>query len=193
MNKDTTKDVKDIDKKEQKRLERKKEKKERKEKLKNKVPKQVVIKRIVLLVLIIIWAVFVFGFSSQTGNESSGLSRMIAEIFFKTEEALAIAEPIIRKLAHFSEYALGGVLMYLLIDTYNYSKKTKFFLTLFLGVWYAAIDEIHQTFVPDRSGNIRDVLIDTLGFTFGIGFTLICLKIKSKFSKKEKNVKVKED
>ena len=181
MNKDKTKDVKDLDKKELKRLERKKEKKER--------PKQVAIKRIVLLVLIIVWAVFVFGFSSQTGNESSGLSRKIAEIFFKTEEALAIAEPIIRKLAHFSEYALGGVLMYLLIDTYNYSKKTKFFLTLFLGIWYAAIDEIHQTFVPDRSGNIRDVFIDTLGFSFGIGLTLIYLKIKNKIlSKKDKKV-----
>ena len=194
MNKDKTKDVKDLDKKELKRLERKKEKKERKEKLKNKVPKQVAIKRIVLLVLIIVWAVFVFGFSSQTGNESSGLSRKIAEIFFKTEEALAIAEPIIRKLAHFSEYALGGVLMYLLIDTYNYSRKTKFFLTLFLGIWYAAIDEIHQTFVPDRSGNIRDVFIDTLGFSFGIGLTLIYLKIKNKIlSKKDKKVKVNSE
>ena len=80
--------------------------KKNKEKVKNNVPKNIVIKRIILLVLIILWAVFVFGFSSQTGNESSGLSRKIAELFFKTEEALAIAEPIIRKLAHFSEYAL---------------------------------------------------------------------------------------
>ena len=139
-----------------------------KEKVKNNVPKNIVIKRIILLVLIILWAVFVFGFSSQTGNESSGLSRKIAELFFKTEETLAIAEPIIRKLAHFSEYALGGLLIYFLADTYDYSKKVKILVSLFLGIWYAAIDEIHQTFVPDRSGNVRDVLIDTLGILFGI-------------------------
>ena len=175
MNKNKTKEVNKIDRK------------EKKEKEKNKVPKELVIKRIVLLVLIILWAVFVFGFSSQTGDESSGLSRKIAELFFHTEESLAIAEPIIRKLAHFSEYALGGMLIYLLIDTYNYSKKTKLLLTLFLGIWYASIDEIHQTFVPDRNGNVKDVLIDTLGFSCGIGFTLLCIKIKSKFSKKVEN------
>ena len=109
--------------------------KKNKEKVKNNVPKNIVIKRIILLVLIILWAVFVFGFSSQTGNESSGLSRKIAELFFKTEEALAIAEPIIRKLAHFSEYALGGLLIYFLADTYDYSKKVKILVSLFLGIW----------------------------------------------------------
>ena len=167
--------------------------KKNKEKVKNNVPKNIVIKRIILLVLIILWAVFVFGFSSQTGNESSGLSRKIAELFFKTEEALAIAEPIIRKLAHFSEYALGGLLIYFLADTYDYSKKVKILVSLFLGIWYAAIDEIHQTFVPDRSGNVRDVLIDTLGILFGICIALVYLKIKNVIINKKKSNKKDEN
>lgn len=179
-----------LEKKERKRALRKEEKRKVKEENKRnqKVDKKTAIKRIVLLVLIIIWAVFVFNFSNQTGEESSGLSRKVAELFFHTEEALAIAEPIIRKLAHFAEYALGGFLMYLLVDTYPFSKKKKFIITLLLGIWYAAIDEIHQLFVPARSGTIRDVCIDTLGFTSGILFTKFVLflgnKIKTKKSKK---------
>ena len=184
---DNNKETK-LEKKERKRLLRKEEKRKIKEANKNKVDKKTAIKRIILLVLIIIWAIFVFNFSNQTGEESSGLSRKVAELFFHTEEALAIAEPIIRKLAHFSEYALGGLLMYLLVDTYPFSEKKKFIITLLLGIWYASIDEIHQLFVPERSGSIKDVGIDTLGFIFGILFTkfMIFLKNKTKirFSKK---------
>ena len=161
---------------------------------KNKVPIKLAIKRLVLLVLIILWAFFVFGFSSQTGEESSGLSRMIAELFFKTEEALAIAEPIIRKIAHFSEYALGAVLMYLLADTYPYTTKKKFLIVLFLGIWYASIDEIHQTFVPERSGNIIDVCIDTIGFVTGMGLTIFYLNMRNKLKlKKEQKIMKKKE
>lgn len=179
--------TKDIDKKELKKQQRKKEKKERKEKQRNKIDKKTGIKRIVLLVLIIIWAVFVFGFSSQTGEESSGLSTKIANLFFDSEEMIKIAEPIIRKLAHFSEYALGGTLIYLLIDTYEFTNKKKFLISLGIGIWYAAIDELHQTFVPNRSGNIIDVCIDTLGIIVGILFIKLVLMLINKI--KNNNIK----
>ena len=38
------------------------------------------VKRLILLVLIVIWAVLIFGLSGQNGTESSGLSRKIVEI-----------------------------------------------------------------------------------------------------------------
>lgn len=168
--------------------------KELKKKQRNKVDKRVAIKRIILLVLIILWAWSVFGFSSQDGDESSGLSRKVAEIFFHTEEALAIAEPIIRKIAHFTEYALGAVLMYLLADTYDYTTKNKFIIVLILGIWYASIDEIHQTFIPGRSGNIKDVCIDTAGFLFGMCLTILFLNIRNKMrlNKKQKIEKLEK-
>lgn len=168
--------------------------KELKKKQRNKVDKKIAIKRIVLLVLIILWAWFVFGFSSQDGDESSGLSRKVAELFFHTEEALAIAEPIIRKIAHFIEYAFGAVLMYLLADTYDYPTKNKIIIVLILGIWYASIDEIHQTFIPGRSGNIKDVCIDTSGFLFGMCLTIIFLNIRKnmKLKKRKKIEKVEK-
>jgi hypothetical protein len=43
-----------------------------------------------------------------------------------------------------------------------------FILPFLIGVLYAVSDEIHQTFVPGRAGQLRDVLIDSCGVLAGI-------------------------
>ena len=53
--------------------------------------------RIVLFLLIVAWAVLVFYMSSQVGEESSGVSRKIAELFTKDENRLEIVEKCVRK------------------------------------------------------------------------------------------------
>lgn len=143
--------------------------------------------RLFLVVLIIFWTIFVYGLSHQTGTESSGLSRKIAGIFFKSEEMIDTFEPIIRKLAHFSEYVLGGFLFYSLFSTYTYTIKQKSIISLALGIWYASLDEIHQLFIPGRSGNVIDVGIDSLGVLFGILFSIVFYKIIQNI-----NIKLKE-
>ena len=40
------------------------------------------------------------------------------------------------------------------------------FIAVFLSFIYALSDEYHQSFVPNRSGNIIDVLIDSMGIFF---------------------------
>ena len=59
------------------------------------IPKSVKIKRIIFLILIVIWALFVFNLSSQTGSDSSGLSRWIVELFTKDEAIINIVEPYV--------------------------------------------------------------------------------------------------
>ncbi len=158
---------------------------------KEKVDKKILITRIILLILIIIWAVVVYSLSNQSGTESSGVSRKVAEVIFKEEKMVEKAEPAIRKTAHFSEYSVGGVLFYMLFSTYNFSKNKRMFISLGLGIWYAALDEIHQLFIPGRSGSIRDVCIDSAGFLFGIILIRIFFKIievlKNKFIKRKTN------
>ena len=46
--------------------------------------------------------------------------------------------------------------------------RADFALPFLTGVLYAVSDEIHQTFVPGRAGQIRDVLIDSCGVLAGI-------------------------
>ena len=66
--------------------------------------------RVILIILIMLWTCLIFSFSSQDGGESSGLSRMVVEFFVKDPELVNKIEPYARKIAHFSEYGLGGVL-----------------------------------------------------------------------------------
>ena len=84
----------------------------------------------ILIIFIIIWAVFVFYMSNQQGSDSSGLSKKITAIFFKTEELIEIVEPVIRKLAHFSEYAVGGILFISLCLTYDWTLKKQILSSL---------------------------------------------------------------
>lgn len=135
------------------------------------------LKRLILLVLIIIWAISIFGLSGQNGTESSGLSRKIVQIFTKNEEIVDMVEPYIRKVAHFSEYGLGGILFTLLFSTYNWKDRKIILISIILGIWYASMDEIHQLLVDGRNGSIVDVYIDTLGFSTGVCGIMAILKI----------------
>ena len=142
-----------------------------------KVSRKVVITRIILLLFIIIWAFIVFNFSSQNGEESSGVSRKVVEVFVKEEVLADKVEPYVRKFAHFSEYGLGGVLFISLFSTYEWTDRKKITLAIVLGIWYAGLDEVHQLMVPARHGSIVDVYIDTLGFSTGVLLLLLLIKL----------------
>ena len=60
--------------------------------------------RIILIVLILLWMWMVFGFSSHDAGTSSRLSLTIARFLVKDEAKALEIQPIIRKLAHLSEY-----------------------------------------------------------------------------------------
>jgi len=145
------------------------------------------IMRIVLIIFILIWMRIVFGFSGDTGEVSAGLSTRIAMLFSKKENVILVLEPIIRKLAHLSEYALGGILFYGLFLTFNISSKKQVIFSVLIGFLYSVTDEIHQLFVPGRSGKIEDVVIDTLGVILGVCLLLFIVKIVQTY--KSKNYK----
>ena len=138
---------------------------------------KVKILKVILIILIILWTCLIFLFSSQDGGESSGFSRKFVEFFIKDPEVVDKIEPYVRKLAHFSEYGLGGVLFVSLFSTYTWTDRRKIATSILLGVWYAIMDEIHQVMVPGRSGALKDVYIDSLGIITGVIGMLIVIKI----------------
>ena len=138
----------------------------------------------ILIILIILWTCLIFLFSNQDGGESSGFSRMFVEFFIKEPEIVDKIEPYVRKLAHFSEYGLGGVLFISLFSTYDWSDRRKIITSISLGVWYAIMDEVHQLMVPGRSGALKDVYIDSLGIATGVIGMLIVIKIFEKLKNK---------
>ena len=136
-------------------------------------------RRILLTAATLWWMGLIFGFSADTAEESAGLSarvcRFLAERFVKGFESMSPADQdriteslqlFVRKGAHVSEYAILGILLALTLGAYGVRRV--FSLALAAGVLYAGLDEFHQRFVPGRSGEVKDVLIDTCGVFLGL-------------------------
>ena len=80
-----------------------------------------------------------------------------------------IAEFIIRKSAHMFSYFLLAILLFMTIyDNQKNIRKVALKALLFTFL-YALSDEFHQLFIDGRSGEFRDVMIDTIGGTIGSG------------------------
>lgn len=89
---------------------------------------------------------------------------------------------LVRKTAHFTEYAILGALFYLNLIQFPKlnSRIKKLLLPILFSFLYACTDEVHQIFVPGRSAQFRDVLIDTLGASFGAIITYLIIKLFTK-------------
>ena len=159
--------------------------------------KKQTILRIISIIFVLAWMVTVFMLSHQVAEESSKTSSnfitVIIKLFNKDieqeqlETIILKVETIIRKLAHFVLYTLGGMLITtMFINFKEYITKTKI-ASFLLGATYAITDEIHQLFIPGRSGEIRDVLIDSTGVLLGVFiiYLLMCIKGKLRSGKKD--------
>ena len=131
--------------------------------------------------LIALELAMIFGFSAEDAGTSSGLSlevtravgRLIVPGFGRwsaSEQAqwVRTAHPIVRKCAHFCEYALLGVLSAGACALIFPTGARRAWLPLAFCATCAALDEWHQTFVSGRSGELRDVLIDSGGAVCGL-------------------------
>jgi VanZ family protein len=126
---------------------------------------------------VVLWGRLIFGFSAQTATTSSGLSERVCYVIADEinrirqeglsetqlqERAEKIQYPI-RKCAHMTEYAIFALLLFNMLCTFGVKGKRRFAFALLLVFLYAATDEFHQLYVPGRSGQFTDVLIDTAG------------------------------
>lgn len=148
--------------------------------------------RIILVILLLCTFFIIFGFSSQNGEQSGGISRKVTETILKVssnynkleeeekEVVLHRTESIIRKIAHFSIYTVVGCLLMGLLSTYKLKDKWRMIMTIVIGILYAISDEFHQSFSPGRSPKVTDVYIDTLGVLLGILLILLILKMHDK-------------
>lgn len=151
----------------------------------------------ILIVLLLCTFYIIFGFSSQNGEESGGISKRITDFILEKsakynnlemsekEQVNKRTEKIIRKIAHFSIYTLVGFLLMALFSTYeNIKRKNQIYISTMLGILYAISDEIHQSFTPGRGPKITDVFIDSLGVFFGITVILLILEVINRKNKK---------
>jgi VanZ family protein len=85
-----------------------------------------------------------------------------------TFSQLLLAHAIVRKLAHFVEYLVLGVLLYRALDGRGFSRSVAL-RALAVAALCAAGDELHQSFVAGRTAAVRDCVIDVTGAAAGLG------------------------
>jgi VanZ family protein len=118
---------------------------------------------------LVAWVGFIF-FASTGSLSASNTSRIIRPLLLWlfpeiTEPELLFAHGLVRKAAHFVEYA---VLALLAARAFLSSSRARLragwhIAALALVMTIALLDEYHQSFEPTRTGTIYDSLIDIAG------------------------------
>lgn len=147
------------------------------------------VRRGVYFVLTIMCMILIFSFSSKNSTSSDytskGLINQGISIYEKVfdchvEHSVLVRKlngPI-RKLAHYSIYFLLGVFVYLLLFYSNIKHAGIFtFIVCFI---YAVMDEVHQLYVPGRTGRVFDVMIDSSGVVAAIFILYFLFRRKKK-------------
>ncbi len=128
-----------------------------------------------------LWLIIIFIFSSQAATESSELSGKIVNSIAPVAPEIIKSSLtfLVRKSAHIFLYFVLGILTANLLVSYKLKAKLVFLYSLGFVALYAITDEIHQLFVAGRSGEVRDVLIDTIAGALGIAAYLGLKKLIS--------------
>lgn len=131
--------------------------------------------------------IIIFLLSNQKAQDSKQLSnsfitKTIINIYemkhgkITEEKKVEIKENysfIVRKTAHFTIYLVLGLLVSLVLIGKNLNIKQIIIYGVLICMAYSITDEIHQIFVSGRSGEIRDIIVDTCGSTVGILLNII--------------------
>lgn len=140
-------------------------------------------RKIVTTILLCLCIAFIFHNSLEgaevSGDRSYQLTQAMNGWFFGRIHML-LMEQIIRKLAHFLEYALEGALVVSVIWAYEL-KACRYVchVTLF-GIMTALIDETLQLFSDGRAALVGDVWIDFGGFLSGVFAGVLWMWVKRK-------------
>jgi VanZ family protein len=133
-----------------------------------------------------LWMGFIFVMSSDVG--SAAHTSLILEPLILWIKPTASPEDIervhllVRKSAHLSEYA---VLALLILRAHRLSLRPaasrwswpRAGVALLMAAAYAATDEWHQSFVPSRTADLNDVLIDSSGAFIGLMLRFLWCKL----------------
>jgi VanZ family protein len=134
----------------------------------------------------------IFLFSTDVGSYKNvgGFLKLFLQLFHLTTAEWDAVVYAIRKAAHVIEYAILSALWGLALLPRLTQKTTSPLIPprfvpilgalLICGVW-AALDEYHQSFLPSRTGSLRDVGIDLIGALLAQGFLMGRIVFASSF------------
>lgn len=126
---------------------------------------------------VIAWTLIIFSVSGDklSNQHSSRIMGPILHWLFPKMPEKTVDEIVflVRKWAHGTEYAVLAILLWRarskpLKPGFRSWRWPEARLVWLLSVLYAATDELHQAFVPNRQSSVVDVLIDSVGAALGL-------------------------
>ena len=160
--------------------------------------KKLIAIRTILIILTLSVMAVIFILSADNAAESDAKSEFfsdsltykILELFSLSEEqmqqVIKLSVVIVRKAAHFTEYAALGFLLASVFMSFYVKLKLLIPISFLTGSLYAVSDEIHQYYVPGRSCQLSDMLLDSSGVACGIIFLLIIIWLYRFIQKRKK-------
>lgn len=140
--------------------------------------------RALCLLCLMVCIFFTFANSLQAEQESDRRSGEVTSAF--SHLGLDIDYDLVRKAAHFLEFALLGFLSLCCLRVLTPHLEKHVSWPLLLGLVVALIDESIQLFVPGRAGIVPDIWVDfggvIAGILLGAGFTSLTRRFWSAIS-----------
>ncbi len=138
-------------------------------------------------VLCALWMAFIYMMSATPGDVSGAESGLLTDIVlrvysfvFGSDAAAHVdvgtLEFLIRKAAHMTEYAVLFLLWHRALRLSGAKHPSRWAFAV--CVLYAAGDEFHQSFTPERGPSPVDVAIDSAGAGVALLFTRLFQKAK---------------
>ena len=147
----------------------------------------------VLIFLTVFCTMFIWSNSLADGESSGALSKKVTELLCDIigevpQEDFEQTHHFVRKAAHYSEFAVLGVLYTLIkIKLDGKSVSSLLFFPVSCTLFTAVTDEFIQSFTG-RGSSVRDVMLDFAGALTGILLTVILTAIMRKCNRKSRKM-----
>lgn len=148
-------------------------------------------KKVIQSIPAVLWMWLIFFMSHQVAADSSEASGRLAYwigVFVRKvsshwdsarqAELMDLIVMVLRKGAHMAAYFMLALLVCYAVTSWVSKPRYQYLLTIGISFVYSISDEIHQLLVPGRSGELRDVLIDTAGVLLAMLIVLIIRKLR---------------
>lgn len=135
-------------------------------------------KRYYWLIAAVAWCAAIFIATASPSSTGGNTQSILERIFHLTSSEAQILNVIFRKFVHLTAFGFLAILFY------NSLHKNRLWMAWLLTTIYAATDELHQMFIPERTGALLDVGLDSLGAIAALAGTKLFLNRKEEKRRK---------
>ncbi|MDD4296602.1 MAG: VanZ family protein [Ruminiclostridium sp.] len=137
--------------------------------------------------LILLMMFIIFGLSAVDGATSYDFSRVIAkfiksimDIIVDNNFSITTIDMVIRKLAHFFEYLILTILLFISFSNIKLSRRYSLLISAVISVLVSIVDEGVIQNISGRNNNIFDVMVDCTGIITAVIIFAINIRLKVK-------------